>query len=78
MAPTRRTSKAAPPMAIPAIEPVLKLAAGVAVEELVAGDEVCIVVEELLVADVIEDVEVGKGVAVDATPDATPLAVRFT
>lgn len=69
---------AAPPTAMPAIAPALNFAAGVDIGELVAAEEVCVVIEEVLVADVIEDVDDGEAVAVDATPDAIPLAVRLT
>ena len=77
-APTRMSRSAAPPTAMPAIAPALNLVVGVDVEELVAAEEVCVAIEEVLVADVAEKVEVGEAVAVDAEPDATPLAVRFT
>ena len=68
----------APPTAMPAIAPALSFVPDVDVEELIAAAEVCVVIEEMLVVDVVEDVEDGEAVAVDATPDATPLAVRLT
>jgi len=53
-----RARAAAPPMDIPAIEPVLRAAPECAVGVLVADDGVCAIVEEELVLDVVlEDEE---------------------